>query len=60
MEVREKYSPENYEALEIGAYRTRFPGHTEGMSDEKLFDIVMGTDDDMSDTEWATLFANSR
>lgn len=56
MEVREKYSPENYEALDIGEYRNRFPEETKGMSDEKLFGIVMGTDDDLDDDGWRELF----
>ena len=53
--VREKFSPESYEALDIGGYRTRFPNETAGLSDEALFVIVMGTDDDLDDDGWRAL-----
>ena len=54
-EVREKYSPENYADLDIGEYRERFPDETARLSDERLFDIVMGTYDDMDDAGWRAL-----
>lgn len=58
--IREKYSPENYEALDIGDYRRRFPDETEGFSDEQLFDIVMGVDDDLDDADWRVFFEESK
>lgn len=52
----EKYSPENYAAMEIGEYRTKFPSETERFTDEQLYDAVAATDDDMHDVEWKTYF----
>lgn len=50
-----KYTPQDYVELDIEDHRRRFPEETKGMGDEKLFDIVMGTEDDMSDEDWRSL-----
>lgn len=50
------YTVADYDELEIGEYRTRFPEETKGMSDKLVFEIVMSTDDDMDDDEWRELF----
>lgn len=52
----ETYTPAAYVANDIGEYRGRFPEETKTLSDKALFDIVMGTADDMSDDDWKSLF----
>jgi len=54
--MAERYTPEDYIALDIGEYRRRFGDETKGISDERLFDLVMGTDDDLDDDQWIALF----
>jgi hypothetical protein len=50
------YSPEEYVDLDCGDYRNRFPTETKNLTDEQLFNVVAGTDDDMEDDEWRKLF----
>ncbi len=57
---REVYSVQSFKDLEIGKYRTKFPTETKPLSDKQLFDVVMGTDDDMSDDDWKSLFLSSK
>src|SRR5205814_10548903 len=57
---REVYSAEAYRDNEIGEYRVRFPNETNPLTDQQLFDVVMGTDDDMSDDAWRSLFLSKK
>jgi hypothetical protein len=56
---REQYTPLAFKENEIAEYRGRFPEETKAMSDKQLFDIVMGTEDDMTDEAWKSLFLSS-
>lgn len=56
MAEKMKYTPEDYDAMDIAEYRNRFAVETTGLSDEVLFNAVMGTDDDMDDAEWKAVF----
>lgn len=54
-----KYTPAAYIALDVAAYRGRFPNETAAWNDKQLFDLVMSTDDDLEDDGWRALFASS-
>ncbi len=56
----EAYSVQAFKDNEVGEYRTRFPTETKPLSDKQLFDVVMRTDDDMSDDDWKSLFLSSK
>lgn len=58
--AREKYSPEGYVALDIGDYRAYYGDETKHLTDEQLFDLVMGTEDDLEADEWKALFKQSK
>src|SRR6266446_4932499 len=58
--MTEVYSRQNYLDLDVGEYRKRFPKETKALSDEKLFNIVTSTDDDMGDDGWRSLFTGSK
>lgn len=58
--MTERYTPEDYIALDIEEYRRKYGDYTKGISDEQLFDIVMGTNDDLSDDEWIGLFIEAK
>jgi len=57
-EARERpsYSPQAYKDLDMAEYRGRFAEETKALSDKQLFDVVVGTDDDLSDDDWRSLF----
>src|SRR5712664_2235909 len=57
---REVYSVEAFKDHEIAEYRTRFPTETKPLSNKQLFDVVMGTDDDLGDDGWKSLFLSSK
>lgn len=50
------YSPEDYVELDMDDYRRRCPKSTEGLTDQRLYEIVAATDDDMDDEDWDKLF----
>jgi hypothetical protein len=52
------YSKEEYISLDIGNYRERFANETNHLTDRALFDLVMGTDDDMDDDAWRKLLSS--
>lgn len=51
------YSPDEYDALDCGEYRNRFPVETANLSDRRLFEIMAEQDDDRDDDTWRSLFA---
>lgn len=51
------YSPEEFDALDCGTYRDRFPVETSNLSDQRLFEIMAEQDDDRDDDTWRALFA---
>lgn len=50
-------TPQNFEALDMGEYRTRFPDETVKLTDQQVWDVVASSDDDHDDDEWRKLFA---
>ncbi len=53
------YSAEAYVENDIGQYRKDYPGSTSCFTDQQLFDLVMATDDDMSEQDWANYFTSN-
>lgn len=51
-----RYTAEEYDDLNLNEYRERFPDETKALSDERIYEVVMGTEDDHTDGEWRELF----
>ena len=51
--------PDTYDDLGINEYRVRFGEETKRFTDTQLYNLVMETDDDMSDDEWREYFKNA-
>lgn len=45
---------------DIVEYRERFPKETLKLSDERLSQLVLSTDDDLEDDEWRALFEGAK